>query len=212
MFTAPINNADLFRAYLSHADFTRAPFMQEINLSGADLAHANLTAVNLIRADLGHADLSRANMTGADVSGANLRSAKLTNVTMPTCLYDKTETPWPEGFMAPPHPLGEVPDSSDGGPARFHEVNPDAVACVLKNERDAGPRMGQADGLEPANYDLLPANEQRTYPRPAAHSQEVTGACTVIPWIQEYARTGNGMLHCHSPESSVNTSRKSQNR
>jgi hypothetical protein len=118
-FTAPINNADLFRADLRGADFKRAPVMQGINLSGAKLVGANLEAADLQHADLGHADLTRADMTGVTVNGANLRFANLTRITMPTCHYDK-QTLWPDGFTPPPHPLGEVPHSGDGGPPRFY--------------------------------------------------------------------------------------------
>ena len=93
--------------------------MQGIGLSGAKLVGANLSRVNLQRADLGHTDLSRAHMTGVNVNSANLRFANLTGIMMSTCIYDK-QTLWPDGFTPPPHPLGNVPDSGDGGPPRFY--------------------------------------------------------------------------------------------
>lgn len=117
-FTAPINNADLFRADLRGADFKRAPYMDGIRLSGAKLAGANLEAANLEFANLNFADLTGADMTGVMLNGACLRNAILTDVTMPTCMYDK-RTMWPAGFTPPPHPLGAVPDASDARPRRY---------------------------------------------------------------------------------------------
>ncbi len=48
-----------------------------INLSNADLRHADLSNANLSGADLRHADLWRANLSGADLSGADLSNADL---------------------------------------------------------------------------------------------------------------------------------------
>ena len=107
-FTAPINNAELFRAYLSHADFRQAPFMETTNLSGADLTRADLRQTNLRRANLTHVNLVGADLSGADLSGADLTGAVLGKVGW-TALYDK-QTKWPEGCVPPPYPLGVAPE------------------------------------------------------------------------------------------------------
>lgn len=117
-FTAPINNADLFRADLRGASFKRAPYMDGIQMSGAKLVRADLSQANLEFANLMFADLTGADMTGVMLNGACLRNAILTDVTMPTCMYDK-RTMWPDGFTPPPHPLGEVPEASDNRPRRY---------------------------------------------------------------------------------------------
>lgn len=71
---------DLSNAQLNHANLAGA------NLSGADLTNANLRQANLshaklIRANLPGANLSFADLTNADFSGSNLIRANVTNAT-----------------------------------------------------------------------------------------------------------------------------------
>ncbi len=76
---------DLSNAQLNHANLAGA------NLSGADLTNANLRQANLTGANLSHAKLIRANLPGAnlsfadltnaDFSGSNLIRANVTNAT-----------------------------------------------------------------------------------------------------------------------------------
>jgi uncharacterized protein YjbI with pentapeptide repeats len=61
---------------LSGADLSRAN-LSGANLLGADLSRANLLGANLLGADLREANLSGANLLGADLSRADLREAKL---------------------------------------------------------------------------------------------------------------------------------------
>jgi len=67
-----LTGADLRGANLSAADLHAA------DLSGANLRGANLSAANLHEADLSGADLGAANLHEADLSGANLSAADLT--------------------------------------------------------------------------------------------------------------------------------------
>lgn len=87
-FTAPINNVDLFRADLSGAGLTRAPYFEGARLNGVNLTGAKMRSVNLKGADLTFANLTGADMTGVNVSGANLRFAILTDAKADKLLYD----------------------------------------------------------------------------------------------------------------------------
>jgi hypothetical protein len=66
----------------SHARWLRCEGGESANLTGAnlacaDLTGANLTGANLYSADLAGANLTGANLTGADLTGANLYGANL---------------------------------------------------------------------------------------------------------------------------------------
>lgn len=77
-----LTGKDLAGANLSNLDLTGANLVG-CNLSGADLRHtklirANLSKCKLCKADLRGADLSQANLSEADLTGARLRRANLT--------------------------------------------------------------------------------------------------------------------------------------
>ena len=56
--------------------------IQPMNLTGTDLARADLHDANFTRADLGGADLTGANLHGANLTGANLGRADLTGANL----------------------------------------------------------------------------------------------------------------------------------
>lgn len=66
------SGVDLSNAQLNHANLSGA------NLSGADLTNANLRQANLMGANLSHAKLIRTNLPGANLSSANLSHADFT--------------------------------------------------------------------------------------------------------------------------------------
>ena len=67
---------DLSYANLSHADLSYAD-LRNANLSYADLSYADLRNANLSYANLSRADLSDADLSYADLKDANLRYADL---------------------------------------------------------------------------------------------------------------------------------------
>ena len=76
-----LSGANLSEANLSGANLLRANLtganLSEANLSGANLLRANLLKTNLLKADLSGADLSGADLTGANLLKANLFGANL---------------------------------------------------------------------------------------------------------------------------------------
>jgi len=75
--------------------------LQDANLAGAQLLHANLTGAQLQDAFLGGAQLLHANLTGAQLQGVDLRKAQnLTQEQINTACVDETTT-LPEGLTKP---------------------------------------------------------------------------------------------------------------
>jgi uncharacterized protein YjbI with pentapeptide repeats len=66
-----LNKVDLSGANLSHADLSNAD-LSGANLSHADLSYSNLIAVNLSGVNLSYTDLSNANLSHSHLSSANL--------------------------------------------------------------------------------------------------------------------------------------------
>jgi hypothetical protein len=86
MEEADLSRANLTYAIIIIADLSRAN-LTKANLTGANLTDAiligaNLRGANLIGADLTKANLTGANLTDAILIGANLRGADLTNTNL----------------------------------------------------------------------------------------------------------------------------------
>ena len=73
---ANLSYVNLSNADLSHANL-RAANLSYVNLSNADLSHANLRVANLTDADLTNVDLTCANLEGTNLTDADLRNANL---------------------------------------------------------------------------------------------------------------------------------------
>jgi hypothetical protein len=73
---ADLSGANLARANLFGANLSGAD-LARANLFGANLSGANLSGADLARANLSGANLARANLFGADLSGADLSGADL---------------------------------------------------------------------------------------------------------------------------------------
>jgi hypothetical protein len=84
---AYLDEVNLTMADLSGMDLTDA-WLTRANLTGANLAGANLTKANLTGANLTKANLTGANLTGANLAGANLAGANLADA----CLGDANLT------------------------------------------------------------------------------------------------------------------------
>jgi uncharacterized protein YjbI with pentapeptide repeats len=70
-----LENANLMGEYLIHADLSNT------NLSSAKMVFANLSLANLTGSDLRGANLRGANLTEADLSGSDLTGVNLTGAT-----------------------------------------------------------------------------------------------------------------------------------
>ena len=77
LFTAESKEQKLFCKLLKLLYDYHPPFLQNINLSGADLRRADLRKADLRKADLRKVDLFRADLSGAVLSGVDLSIAKL---------------------------------------------------------------------------------------------------------------------------------------
>ena len=76
---ANLSYVNLSNADLSHANL-RAANLSYVNLSNADLSHANLRVANLMGINLSNSNLHNADLTCANLRVANLTDADLTNV------------------------------------------------------------------------------------------------------------------------------------
>ena len=87
-----LHTVEIAKETLLYAPDLRGISLENAQLNGADLRHANLAGVCLRGARLREADLSHANLSGADLSYCDLRGARLENANLVGTLLYPAET------------------------------------------------------------------------------------------------------------------------
>jgi len=121
-----LSGADLTGINLAYADLTRAN-LSWANLTGVQLGQANLSGANLAGANLTGAKLNMADLTGANLSGARLLDARLYKATLDgTDLSgaDLSNVLWVDGKKCEPGSVGvcamPVKQNEDGKTPSSH--------------------------------------------------------------------------------------------
>ncbi len=112
-----LSDANLTGINLAYADLSKAN-LARANLAGVQLGQANLSGANLTGADLTGAKLYMANLTGANLSGARLLEAKLYKAVLDGA--DLSGVLWPDGKTCEPGSVGRC--------VGVHKQNGDGLA------------------------------------------------------------------------------------